>query len=1786
MLGDVTVGAGDVMIEGGGRVVVIEDDIISADEVIIEALDDIIVGALIKTTLPTSSIELRADSDGDLKGGVWIQVDGALDSARDVGIWGSSLVATTGIASVDGLADVSVFVEGDPSNDQIIAGGDVQFASQPWAPVGSAMVIDGGVTSGGALAVTSAGLIDGDGLLTAAAVDLDASSGIGVAGPLQLAATNISADTAGGPIGLANTSAAAVEVTSLTTVGGDVTFDQTGGGDVTFTGTVSSGDGTTDGGNISLTANEELTIAGGATVSSASGSGGQLTIRGATVSGAVTVGAGDVSIEGGGDNTVIDIDVVGEDPTIITAPVDIIIRALVRTTSAESDIILRADSDGDGIGGVWIDTFGELDSARDVVIAGSDLSVTGVADSVLVSADAVDDQIVAAGNVTLEAQAAASAGDDMLVYGSITAGGTVTVDSVGAINGGGLISAAAVDLDADSGIGDSTAVQLSAATIAADTSHGAIDVGNSLGTQVTVTSLTTVGSDISFEQTGGGPITFVGTITSGDGTNDGGDILLAADDDLTVTSNATVSSAIGSGGRLTIGRASVSGTVIVGAGDITIDGGSQNVVIDIDIDSDETLEIEAPEDIIIGALLRTDSATADILLRADSDGDGSGGVWIQVDGALDSARDVGMWGSSLVATTGVTSVDALADVSVFVQGDGANDQIIAVQDIDVGWASAAPSGADVVLDGRLRSIGGTAQIAARGTVGGGGLVAAPTVDLDAVTGIGGAAPFAVTATSITADTGGGSVLINSLATGPVTVGSLATADGIIRFHQTGGRHLTVAGNVSSGVGAAVGGDIEIVSDANMMIDAPVSSAPGSGGVLTIAGVTLNVSPVVGDGNITLTGGGEDTIIATDQISGTTIVVDSPRDIIVRSLLQTTAVGADIVLTADTDGDGAGGVLIEGTGEVESSGDVRITGSDLFVTADAVDSIVVEADDVDPVGRNQVQSGGSVSLTGSTAALAPPDADIVINGRIESHGALDVTALHDIHQGTDGDLVSNGGAVHLTADAAEGDRGGVLEMADGAVIDAGSAAMMLVSDGDATLGRLITSYAGPGAAVWVNSGSGAILSAGAAGRLDIEAAGAASAVDLDAHSGIGSTGTIEVVGATIAADTTNGNVSLRSRASVPVTVDSLATGTGDIVFEHSDGQPVSINTARTASGNVTLSVDGNDLTISRAVIAGGAGDVDLTAATAGDVVLVGTVTAVGDTVTIDAADAIRGSGAVTAGELALRATTGIGSNTPLNTAVSTIAAANAFSGNVQILNSTGGLLTVGEVDGLSGVTNADPSRGGGDIVITNSSPLTVDAPVTNWAGGDIRLKATDNGGNDDHLTLNAPLLAMGGDAVIVLDAGTDLIINDSITNNSQGLVSSFASDVLASFEANSPATGQGMIQGTAGRNVHVNNDVLIASETGAITDVPPSLRGVELQTTADLQAQTNTAALSGSFGRTGEKSFFLTVDWGDGTVERLQSETPDSFQFMHVYEGSTFASIPVSLSLTDDANIAIGPDTVTVESSLDPIIFVQVDTSESENESEQDDAMAAYMMGLDLSEAESKRERAEVAEESRKTTTIETTTFEVETMQIDAASLAVRQVLLHVISPAGELVDVVPLQENVLDDLPELFEELPDGRYRIYVREAGEQRLRLLIDVDVREGRATDIVEQSTTSDPFDPDTQEDSQQDDVQQPEAINDAPDTAGIVHEADGQWFLPENNRHSQHADARVLTAVRIDNSDGDEHVLETDEASMRQPLAVGAGIVAYSLSRQGRRSGRRPSVFSKAARLCRRIRQDGLS
>ena len=81
------------------------------------------------------------------------------------------------------------------------------------------------------------------------------------------------------------------------------------------------------------------------------------------------------------------------------------------------------------------------------------------------------------GDITLTTT---TSGDVELLSTTTAAANQVTITSAGDIDGAGVVTADTVDLNAATGIGAATPLELAASTITADTDTGSIDLDNTL----------------------------------------------------------------------------------------------------------------------------------------------------------------------------------------------------------------------------------------------------------------------------------------------------------------------------------------------------------------------------------------------------------------------------------------------------------------------------------------------------------------------------------------------------------------------------------------------------------------------------------------------------------------------------------------------------------------------------------------------------------------------------------------------------------------------------------------------------------------------------------------------------------------------------------------------------------------------------------------------------------------------------------------------------------------------------------------------------------------------------------------------------------------------------------------------------------------------------------------------------------------------------------------------------------------------------------------------------------
>ena len=296
---------------------------------------------------------------------------------------------------------------------------------------------------------------------------------------------------------------------------------------------------------------------------------------------------------------------------------------------------------------------------------------------------------------------------------------------------------------------------------------------------------------------------------------------------------------------------------------------------------------------------------------------------------------------------------------------------------------------------------------------------------------------------------------------------------------------------------------------------------------------------------------------------------------------------------------------------------------------------------------------------------------------------------------------------------------------------------------------------------------------------------ASVIDLNAVTGIGDTTVLELAGSTITADTTNGDIDINNTLATAVTVTTLTTGTGNIVFDQSGGGEVTFTTASTTAGDISLSNAGADLTVGTSVTAGTDGNVALVTTTSGGITLNGPVDAGGSVLVTNAGlFTTMVAGDITAGA-------GFTQNG---------AGANSLAGNIT--STAGGIAFATQIT-LTNDIILDASTGGGNITLANmvdsDSSLTPRSLLIASGAGNVDLQ-----GNVGSLAPLASLDVSGADINLhdVTTTGLQLYTaSGTIYTNSSyisdGADITFAGDTVLNNDTMVDTTNGGLASTTAG-----------------------------------------------------------------------------------------------------------------------------------------------------------------------------------------------------------------------------------------------------------------------------------------------------------------------------------------------------------------------------------------------------
>ena len=1645
---------------GAGNITIIGG---SADTIV---NSDLTVGAIINiSALRDVIIGALVRTTGNPNASINVMADSDGD-----GIGGVEVLAT---GKIDSVKDVtisgsdlfatpagtpdSVFLVGNGASDQVLAVGNISIASNLAAPSDAVVILDGQIHS------------------TSGNVTLDAKSTIQAQSSITTDAGNVEFQTA-------------VELTGVVLVAanGNVTFDSTVNGDATAN-------------NRTLLVN----ASGVTTFDSAVGNTGVLSslivINASDVlfhSASATLDVTTLSITNTGSTTFDGTATINNSMTVHSGS-NIIVNSAVSAAGLNTAIDLQAGS-GTGTGNVTVTSAGSLLTTA----AGSDIHVQAGATS---------------GNIVLAGPASNITANDVVMLTAAS----------GSITGLGTLTGTTVQLAAKTGINDGTAsnggLKTNAAFVSADNSQAfAVNIANTHATLMTVTSLTTVGADLTFTQTGGGDLTFTGAITSGSAVVNGGNIFLenfVAGSALTIANTATLSTAAGFGGGLTISGATLDPTnpPIFGAGNITIIGGSADTIINSNLNLNGTINILALRDVVIGAVIRTTgNPNASINLMADSDGNGVGGVEVLATGKIDSAKDVTISGSDLFATS-IGTHD-----SVLIIGNGASNQILAAGNITVASNSAAPSDAVVILNGQMTATNGTIFISAAHSI---LLGANLTVGTDLVF------QQAVQLTS--------NVTLKSTGNGNITFQEALKADTALTTLTTDTMgNLAFQGNTNlSTLNATVQptnitfGKLGGPAVTDVIINAALFLNPGTltiglnagDSVTFLAGVTHTVGATNITGTVTSDTGA--VIFATVMLNGT--VQTKEQQVSVQAMTLTgnsrintnidNAAGANITINGTLNSTTAGiqGLILDagpggnvlfasavgaGTrlGDLVVANAHNVTGQAgvTFTTASLVQSAGTGTTTLNGAVNTNAATGihlttnvitvnNTITTTGTGGVLFTNAGLLTINGNINSDGAVAQNGAGVVVITTPGtrSITTTGNAVSFLRAVALVGGGGLLS------IDTTTSGN--VTGGDVTFSSTLNSTtAAPTAErLLINAGrDGNVVFTGSVGGT----ARLGDIVIANAHNVTESSG---IVSASLTQLTGTGRTQFDGAVDTNTSTGIVLTN-GAITFN---------NTAR-ATNLITLTAlnpDGNITIASTIQTTQPSGTVSMTCMDGG--IVNGAAANVVNVIT---------------NSLVMRTIQGIGSTgTALQTQVSVVAAHNTGSGNIRVDNLSAQLLTIGSISGVNGITNDGSSLG--SIAVTNNSSILVsafssptNAPITNTTGGNITL-LTKGGAFD--ITVNSPLAAAGGNGIIALQSGHDVIIHDTGVTNDISVVglgtvylNAARNVVLGSQD---PNTTSDVTQHT------VANDVIVHTATGNVTNTLPLVYDIQ---SPQLDAGGN-LFLTMTIGRPGESNITVTVYWGDGSFTKQTFAGPTKWTFEHHYVSNPnkedqAAPILINVQVAHDPHVvltALNVNTSTesvpdigvanpppvpadnINTDLSGAIYNLLDPNYGAlHDAPLQDKILSATGTLELpgsvvfQDTSIRATVIPVPGEGVHVFAFDTTPpvnylhfpervappdvhetaismiVQVDTLRLDIGSAedavpTERFVILEIFQANGSI-ERIRLSEDVLDDLAFVIGKLPDGRYRFLLQEPGETRQRLLLDLfEVRQGK---IVDDNDTGD--------------------------------------------------------------------------------------------------------------------------
>lgn len=467
-----------------------------------------------------------------------------------------------------------------------------------------------------------------------------------------------------------------------------------------------------------------------------------------------------------------------------------------------------------------------------------------------------------------------------------------------------------------------------------------------------------IDGDFTFVNTGA---LSVGTVDGDDGTAANGsvgittggghvsiDAGLTTDETLTVDAEInTEDGAAGTGGVVSVNSVEINAALVAGTGDITLNGGGCDLIINADQSTVSSAIYQANCDIIIGAVVSTTGAAANLTFTADADSDGSGGVQIQSAGAVVATGDILIEGSDLAITPAPGVLDA-----VFIAADGGNTQVDADGSLTIQSRTTTNIDADIIIQGNINSDSGPLAITANRDV---------VVGANVVTGAG---DVIVTAGDNAGPTGGVHV---------TTVGQIHSGGGVT---LTGSDLTTSMGLVDSVRIDADGANDQVLAVGNTTIESGLNAPPTAD--VVIAGQLHSTT-----GNIGITA--NQNVLLSTLVTADTGNVTLFSDVILDGDSAITAGGdATFDQTINDDGNGTTGsiLVVSAAGTTTFSGAIGNTAAIESLTSNNGGTTEVNGN-ITVV--NNIQFDDAVVLTSSISITSNAD-DITFNSTVDAANA--------------------------------------------------------------------------------------------------------------------------------------------------------------------------------------------------------------------------------------------------------------------------------------------------------------------------------------------------------------------------------------------------------------------------------------------------------------------------------------------------------------------------------------------------------------------------------------------------------------------------------------------------------------------------------------------------------------------------------------------------------------------------------------------------------------------------------